>query len=118
MPLLWLSLAFIAGILLGRFTPVNWWIWFTSGVLLLILYFIYRFILPKRLFSPRVWPSLSISPLLIVFALSLGAARYAQSVPTLTSADLAWYNNHGEYMFVGTVSAPADIRADKSLYEI
>ena len=55
---------------------------------------------------------------MILFALCLGAARYTLSVPTLTSADLAWYNNRGEYSFVGTVSAPPDVRPDKTLYEI
>lgn len=118
MPLLWISIAFIAGILLGRFTPVNWWIWGLSGLLLFLLYFINRFSFHKRIFSSRIWLSFPISPLLLLFALCLGAARYAVSVPTLTSADLAWYNNRGEYSFVGTVTAPPDIRTDKTLYEI
>ncbi len=118
MPLLWLSLAFIAGILLGRFVLVDWWIWLISGGGLFVLYFIERFVIQKRIFSSRVWLSLPLSPLLILSALCLGAARFTQSVPTLTSADLAWYNNRGEYSFVGSISAPPDVRADKTLYEI
>ena len=118
MLLLWLSLAFIAGILFGTFPRVEWWIWFSSGLLFFILYIINRFIFKKRIFSSPVWLNLPTSPLLVLFALCLGAARYALSVPTLTSSDLAWYNNRGEYTFVGTVSAPPDIRADKTLYEI
>lgn len=118
MLLLWLSLAFIAGILFGTFPRVEWWIWFSSGLLFFILYIINRFIFKKRIFSSPVWLNLLTSPLLVLFALCLGAAHYALSVPTLTSSDLAWYNNRGEYTFVGTVSAPPDIRADKTLYEI
>lgn len=118
MPLFWLSLAFIAGILLGRFAPVKLLIWAISGSLLFIFYIINRFIIQKRRFFSRFWLSIPVSPLLILFTLCLGAARFTASIPTLTSADLAWYNNRGEYSFVGTVSAPPDIRADKTLYDI
>lgn len=118
MPLFWLSLAFIAGTLFGKFSRVEWWMWVISGLLFFIVYSVHRFFIKFQFFASRGWLSHPVSPFLILFALCLGAARFAINVPTLTSSDLAWYNNSGEYIFVGTVSAPPDIRADKTLYEI
>lgn len=118
MPLLWLSLAFIVGILVGKFSRVDWWVWVIPGVLFFFLYIVDRFIFQKRLLSSHGRVNLPVSPILILFALCLGASRFSMSVPTLKESDLAWYNNRGEYILVGTVAAPPDIRSDRILYEI
>jgi len=118
LPLLWLSLAFIVGIRVGKFSRVDWWVWGLVGISFLILYLVDQYIFQKRLLSSHGRVNLPVSPILILFTLCLGASRFSMSVPTLTESDLAWYNNRGEYILVGTVAAPPDIRSDRILYEI
>jgi hypothetical protein len=77
LPLAWLSLAFIVGILVGKLSRIDWWVWGLVGILFLILYFVDRYIFQKRLLSSLVWSNLPVSPILILFALCLGASQFA-----------------------------------------
>jgi competence protein ComEC len=114
MPLLWLSLAFLCGILLGEL--INWGIviWLILAGLCMIIFGL-RFILARRfVFISTRLNSLPKSPLsipLLLCFLSLGAARYQSVQPDISSDYIAWYNNlEFEYVVEGILVEPADVR--------
>jgi competence protein ComEC len=108
MPLLWLSLAFIAGILLASLwsLPVVTWsvlagIAFIICLVLWILYARHRISTSHRLLFSLV--------LLAVFF--LGAARYRSTIPRLDAYYIAWYNDREyEVLVTGTLTDPPDER--------
>lgn len=60
---------------------------------------------------------LPIGVLLLIF--SLGALRaWSASHPVWQADDLAWYNNKGEYVVTGWVSAAPDRRTEMTVYQI
>ena len=107
MPLLWLSLAFIAGILAASVTNVTVPVWLILAGLALVVFVLLTSI--KFLHVP-VAPLLVFSPVvLIVFF--LGAARYQSTVPTVDAHYIAWYNDRDyELLIAGTLAAPPDVR--------
>jgi competence protein ComEC len=108
MPLLWLSLAFIAGILLaGQLTlPVLVWLILAGGTL--FIFFLLR-ILSGRLHIP-ITPLFLFSPVVLV-AFFLGAARYQSTIPRLDAHYIAWYNDREyEVLVTGTLADPPDER--------
>jgi len=118
MPLFWISLAFLCGILLSSSFPLP-----ILGWSLLALFALLLFLPPisRRLLSrlpPRLTTfaeSLKLSspalfPLIILF-LSLGAIRYQISQPTIDPSFIAYYNDQPtEYIMDGVVVAPPDVR--------
>jgi competence protein ComEC len=108
MPLFWLSLAFIAGILLAGLwaLPVIAW-YILAGVaififlLLGILSAIHRISITQRfLFS-----------MILLAAFFLGAARYRSTIPHLDAHYIAWYNDRDyELLVTGTLTDPPDER--------
>jgi len=118
LPLLWLSAAFVAGILLGKSLGGSWLAWGIVAGLALLLSILDRIYL-DRLSSWRRFQTFSrVTPGLVLFLFSLGALRYLTSVPPLDPSRLAWYNDRGEYSLVGTISAPPEIRTDDIRYKI
>lgn len=108
LPLVWFSLAFLAGIILGSLVSLHLFVWITLFVAADILLIISR-ILFRRL------PSLPffVSPFafVLLLALFLGAARYQFSVPNFNAFDIAFYNDRNYDMLVtGTVAEPPDYR--------
>ncbi|MEW5868082.1 MAG: ComEC/Rec2 family competence protein [Chloroflexota bacterium] len=124
MPLLWLSLAFLCGILLGEWLawPVLAWLWLSG--LALGLEFLRFLPFAKRLtaqisnaaarFLSRIAflsvpAPLSIWTLLLF--LGLGAARYQVSQPHFGPDFIAWYNDQEISLVVeGVVDGPPDER--------
>ena len=114
MPLFWLSLAFLGGILLGEL--LNWslitWLalaGFTLFLALLRLILVRRF--PALVPRPLAIPLLRVPYSLLLAALFLGAARYQSVQPTWTPDDIAWYNDRPvEYVVEGVLVRPADER--------
>ena len=108
LPLLWLSLAFIAGILLAdRWTlSVPVWLYLAGGALLL---FILLWVLSAhRLLWNR--PVLLFSPALLAVVF-LGAARYQSTIPPFDARAIAWYNDRSYQVVVtGTLTDPPDER--------
>lgn len=101
MPLLWLSLAFLAGILLASTFSLPTWVWVLScGISLslgLIRYLFGRF--PNR-FGDSInqllshFPSLPVPLFMIALVLFLGGARYQSVQPDLDDpAFIASYND-------------------------
>ncbi|MBN1147803.1 MAG: ComEC/Rec2 family competence protein [Anaerolineales bacterium] len=114
MPLLWLSLAFLCGVLLGEW--LGWlpsaWLGLAALVLALeILRQIFKRFAPAHLAQyasrargylsrltdrcPRA-PACLVSPIsypILLIALFLGGARYQSSLPEITPGFIAWYND-------------------------
>jgi competence protein ComEC len=108
MPLLWLSLAFLAGILLASLVPLTVPTWSTLAGVLFVL-FILLSIHSKR--SPgRVSLLIVFAPALLAAAF-LGAVRYQLTVPRVDAFHIAWYNDRNYQVVVtGTLTDPPDKR--------
>jgi len=106
-PLFWLSLAFLAGILIAvqvTYSATGWLI--LGGVCLLAGLVAYIF--SRRLTQHRSRFSL---PLFMLTAFFLGAARYQMNIPEITPAFIAWYNDRDyETLVTGVLIEPPDVR--------
>ena len=108
MPLLWLSLCFLAGIALGAALHLPIWLWAVLGVLFIGLIFIERR-LPVRVTAGyrRVAPL----PLcLLLAAVCLGGLRWGLAQPSLDAGDLAYYNDGEKVELRGWVAGDPDRR--------
>ena len=115
MPLLWLSLAFIAGIIIADDVtlPVTTWLILAGLALTFSLpLFVFQRIRARRFFFDKP-PSLpgSLAALLLL-ALTLGGYRYQHSLPDLNNPDfIASHNDTGERVsMMGVVDAFPDLR--------
>jgi competence protein ComEC len=111
LPLMWFSIAFLTGIVLGSLLSQSVWIWLGLAVFFLLLAILAR-ILPRSASSP---PSLTpfLFPFLFIniFALFLGAARYQMSVPDFDAFHIAFYNDRDyDLLITGTIVEPPDYR--------
>ena len=109
MPLFWLSIAFLGGLLLGAaLPPLRLFPAAAAGGLLVAAFFERRMAQGSLRFPwyPS-WRELSHLPLAVVLAaLCLGVLRYQAADSTgrpLTENDLAWYNGRGEVRLEGVV---------------
>jgi len=133
LPLLWLSLAFIAGILLASLVTLSAKTWLILSVIALLTAILLRLI-PLAIRGFRSAPSLSpLSPApateippastsstspsipsfiaLSLLTLFLGAARYQYSIPTIDAHNIAWYNDREyEVLVTGMLIEPPDAR--------
>ena len=121
MPLLWLSLAFLLGILAAERGPWPAGAWLGLGAGALLLWPVLRR-LPQagRVTQWARWPALSqarlrLPPLLLLAAFACGGARYAAAHPALGSSDLASYNGTGQVELQGWVADDPD-RRDQAVY--
>src|ERR1041385_4012436 len=114
LPLVWFSLAFLAGIVLGSLISFHILVWIALSILSLFL------LILSRIFIPGLSASSHSSLLTFIFqpfsfilltALFLGAARYQASVPKFDAFHIAFYNDR-EYdlLITGTLSEPPDYR--------
>jgi competence protein ComEC len=135
MPLFWVSLAFLLGVLLAASLPLPTAAWLGLAGLALPLPFltristflVSRFPILQRLRLPRLPGRLAQSigyftqklpriPILIPYSLLplfllLGASRYQAAQPRLTPASLAWYNDQLlEVELEGVLVRPPDVR--------
>lgn len=101
MPLLWLSLFFLFGILLAAHAPLPTGFWAgVAGFGLLCWKIPLRRL--RRLAS--VDATLKLPPILLLVALGAGGLRYQLSRPTFGPGDLAFYHGEGEAELTATVS--------------
>ncbi len=108
MPLLWLSLAFLAGILAADHWGLPFKTWLILAGALLLLSILLR-ILSRRTHFSIPSALLFIPILLTVF--SLGAARYRASIPRLDASYIAWFNDRPyELLVTGVLADPPDER--------
>jgi len=117
-PLLFLSAAFLAGIVLGKYLSLPAWALIGTGFLFFLLAVFNRILSKQIRFWQRLTNSIRFAPWLMLVMLIFGVGRYLMATPPINDSDLAWYNDHGESTLVGWVSAPPEILADRVLYEI
>jgi len=105
LPLLWVSLAFLSGIVLNRFLRAPLAIW-----LIIMLIPIIDAMVLRRRFARLA--SLNVGLIAAVcIALLLGAMRYQQTIHKITPADVSWYNDRKyDVLITGTVTDPPDYR--------
>ncbi len=108
MPLLWLSTAFLLGLLLGAAASLRGALWLLLAGEAFVLGW-----LESRWQALAAWRARrqKIAPLpagVILGFLLLGAARYQVGQPAPTPADLAWYNGRGELRVQGWVCGDPD----------
>ncbi len=124
MPLLWISIAFVAGLALGKYLP-----WQEAGWLGLALASLLLWLLLGRLPTGSVllrrlkWaaqpePRLSIAPVLLLAVFFLGATRMAASGPDLQRGHVAAFNDQGEFRLRAVVAAPPDRRDAATLLRL
>ncbi len=108
MPLLWLSLAFIAGILFAGRVPLSVLVWLILAGIGLIVFILLRIL--HRRFHISFHPLLLFSPVLLS-SFFLGAARYQSTVPRVDAHYIAWYNDREyEILITGSLTEPPDER--------
>jgi competence protein ComEC len=109
LPLLWLSIAFVAGLGLGSWLPwgISVWVGISAAAAILSI--------PERIWIWRLFPVLQrlkwlrVPLLLLVCAAGLGAWRYSAAKPVWDEHSLAWYNGSGSLTIQGMVAAPPEI---------
>ena len=102
MPMLWIALAFISGIVIASLFPLSAYIWLGIGLGLLLVVLLTRH--PKSLFH------LPLSTFYLIF-IFFGAAWYQFRQPNIDAFHIAFYNDRDYEMLVtGTLSEPPDYR--------
>lgn len=119
MPLLWVSIAFLIGLILAELLawPVIVW------PILLTIWSIFTFFEIRFLAKRTRWHKIRLMlpvPLgvLLLFCALGGWRGYYSFHPVFTTHDLAWYNDAGEFKITGWVSAPPDHRQGLARYQI
>jgi len=120
LPLLWLSLAFLLGVVLAAWQSLAGWVWISLAGVALVFG-----IIKKRLgWGARFWVLSPLSWGFVLAALFAGAARYTLAQPEWTPHDLAWYNDRGSAQMVGVIGTPPErtskdkVRAQVSIQQI
>jgi competence protein ComEC len=122
--LLWISIALVAGLGLGKYLP-----WQAAGWLVLAGATLLSWPLLRRLpdypalLRRLAWagwtePRLRLPPLLLLAALFLGAARMASGGPDLASGHVAAFNDQGEFRLQAVVIDPPDRRDSSTLLRL
>jgi competence protein ComEC len=105
-PLMWISLAFLTGIVLASLIALPLWVWFILFVASIFPPILLRVIANRA-------PSLSsfILPVALIPALLLGSARYQLSVPKFDAFHIAFYNDRDyDLLITGYLVEPPDYR--------
>ena len=121
MPLLWISLAFLIGLILGAYLLWTSAGWYALAGLSPVLWLILRQ-LPMRLPFSR-WlslrhPRLFVPPLLLAAFLFFGAAWMTGSAPDIERGHIAGTNDLGRFRIQGVVVAPPDHRDRSTLLRL
>lgn len=120
MPLLWLSLAFILGILSADWS--GWAAeaaWLGIGAAALLLWQILRRVLPGwAMWLSRTDPGLKLAPLFLLVAFVAGGLRYAAAHRPPEVGDLAFYNGQGHRVLRGWVADFPDQRDQITLLRV
>lgn len=120
MPLFWLSLAFIGGILLSDWMQLNGSTWLAAAGIIFALAILISIVRSRLLVVPVIAALHERIPLLVVALtpclFALGAARCQFARPDLTAADfITSYNDADQIVTViGTIVKPPDVQDDRT----
>ena len=106
LPLVWFSLAFLAGIVFASVVSLHIWTWVALVGAAVLLLIIARVVATRR-------PSflLPLFPFILLLAFLLGATRYQLSVPRFNAFHIAFYNDRDyDLLITGTIIEPPDYR--------
>ena len=102
-PLMWFSLAFLGGIVLGSLISLHLWVWLGIAFVFIILA-ILTLILPSAFRFPTF-------AIILLTALTFGATRYQYSVPKFDAFHIAFFNDRDyDLLITGTLAEPPDYR--------
>lgn len=119
MPLLWLSLAFLSGILMAGWSGLRWEAWCAGLALCLLLgWALLRLGRGWLRAIVRRHHELKFAPLLLLAAMCAGGLRYALAHLPPGPSDLAYYNGTGEMVLVGWVSGDPSRRESVTLLRV
>lgn len=110
MPLLWISIAFVAGILAADLFSPLLYIWVGIACLGCLLVVLDIRLLHKKPVWNQFRASLRVSPGILLVFLAFGGCRHLFSQPIVSENTLAYYNNRGTYTITARVSSPPDFR--------
>jgi competence protein ComEC len=100
-PLLWISSAFLGGIILAGLVALPWFLWLGLAAAAAILAGLYKLLRPQAALALALLPAF----------LSLGGMRHALAQPVIDESFLAYYNDLEQNIYVtGTLDAPPDVR--------
>lgn len=104
LPLVWISLAFLVGIVLGSLVSLSIWIWVGLALLFIVLAILARlFHLSSFILQPFSF--------VLLFFLILGSARYQLSIPNFDAFHIAFYNDRNyDLLITGYLVEPPDYR--------
>jgi competence protein ComEC len=108
MPLLWVSLSFLAGVLLAPILGGEPYIWLGLSGGCWLLYWLRHRKTPHRPFYSATIHLLTVSPLILSLAFFLGGFRYHVTRPVLDDHTLATYNDAGRIQLSGKIVRPPD----------
>ena len=110
LPLMWFSLAFIAGIILASLVSLPVWAWAAFSIIFLSLAFVTRIFQKQFTFRSLAF-TFRPFPFVLLCALCLGAVRYQLSIPKFDAFHIAFYNDR-EYdlLITGYLVEPPDYR--------
>jgi competence protein ComEC len=92
-PLFWLSIAFLVGILLSDWLPLPAYAWWGALGACLLLPLLFRVLSNRSHWRPPPFPFAPDLPIiLLLLALLAGAGRYVLSQPRLSPDVIAWYS--------------------------
>jgi competence protein ComEC len=128
MPLLWLSLSFVCGILLGWSLGWSWTVWLALAGLALVLSMLSRIVRRQPFLHPsapdseqdaRPWWASTLPYPILIASMCLGAARYQSTQHVLTPEQLAWHNDQDARLVIeGMVIAPPEVRDQYTLLTV
>jgi competence protein ComEC len=111
MPLFWVSLAFVAGILAGRLVGLPAWAWLLLGGFFVFFGLLVTWLGRHLPAGQRVAVRLPTLFWLMLFVAALGAAYFQFVQPAFTPDFIAWYNDSNPDIIVeGVIVDPPDIR--------
>ena len=106
LPLVWISLAFLVGIVLGSVVSLSIWIW--AGIALL---FIALAIVARVFHLSSFFFFLHPFSFILFVSLFLGSARYQLSIPNFDAFHIAFYNDRNyDLLITGYLVEPPDYR--------
>jgi competence protein ComEC len=111
MPLLWISLSFLTGIVFASLVSLPVWVWILISAVLFLLFILLRFLSSRSFFTFHFFDTINPVYLVLPIFLFLGSAYYQFRQPNIDAFYIAFYNDRNyELLITGSLSEPPDYR--------